>query len=374
MRVLLFGTIFLIIFSLLCLYISKRFINKLDLKPKYKKYLNYFLVLNLLGVLGYIVFRRYPIIPNEIYFLLSVPIGIIFLLFSTSVIYDILKYLINHSSKDIKRREFFKKSLDITALLAATSINAKAMYNARHIQIEEVKIKIKNLKESYSLVQISDVHIGGLVDKEFIASLVKKINLLKADVVVITGDLVDTNLKYAKAALEELENLKSTYGTYFIVGNHEYFHGIENIIQAMKSLNIKVLENENIYIGKENSGFYLAGVYDRFGERYGEYKPDIKKALENTEAFPTILLAHQPKFIEEIPSTSNIDLILCGHTHGGQIMPFNLLVKLQQPYISGLYQHNETTQVYVNKGTGFWGPPMRLGASSEITYINLISN
>nr|WP_228135663.1 hypothetical protein [Halarcobacter anaerophilus] len=104
------------------------------------------------------------------------------------------------------------------------------------------------------------------------------------------------------------------------------------------------------------------------GYRVDDFKPDIKKALKNTQDFPLILLAHQPKFIEEVKTA---DLVLSGHTHGGQIFPFNYLVKLQQPYIKGLHKHNEKTQIYVNKGTGFWGPPMRLGASSEITLINL---
>jgi predicted MPP superfamily phosphohydrolase len=136
-------------------------------------------------------------------------------------------------------------------------------------------------------------------------------------------------------------------------------------------LGIKTLENENVYIGTSNEGFNLAGVYDRFGHRYGSFKPDLQSALKNKKDSPTILLAHQPKYIEEVANTSELDLILCGHTHGGQIFPFNFLVKLQQPYVRGLNQHTNKTQVYVNKGTGFWGPPMRLGASSEITLLKL---
>ncbi|WP_309109281.1 metallophosphoesterase [Arcobacter sp. CECT 8985] len=326
-----------------------------------------------MGVFAYLLFRRYPLIPNDIYFLLSIPIGLIFLLFSTAIIYDISLIFINKGVKDLSRRHFLKKSLDFSALAVAGGINAKAMYNAKHTMLEEVSIKIKKLKQKYNVVQISDIHIGGLIDKEFISSMVKKINLLNPDAILITGDLVDTNLKFAKPALEELKKLNSKYGTYFIVGNHEYFHGVDKIISYIKTLDIKVLENNNTYIGDENQGFNLAGVYDRFGDKFGSYKPDINKALNHINSnSPTVLLAHQPKYIEDLKDTSKIDLILSGHTHGGQIVPFNLLVKLQQPYIKGLHQHNKTTQIYVNKGTGFWGPPMRLGASSEITHINLI--
>lgn len=266
------------------------------------------------------------------------------------------------------RRKFFKKSLDVSALSLAAAVNVKAMYNARTVELEKVDVKIDNLKTPYKIVQLSDIHIGGLIDKKFIASIVNRVNNLKPDIVVITGDLVDTNIKYAKEALDELKNLKSKYGNYFIVGNHEYFHGVKSIIDYVNSLNIKTLENENIYIGEKEKGFYLAGVYDIMGYRVDSYMPDLKKALEGTNNSPTVLLAHQPKFIEEV---ENADLILSGHTHGGQIFPFNFLVKLQQPYIKGLHKHNERTQIYVNKGTGFWGPPMRLGASSEITLINL---
>ncbi|WP_419771057.1 MAG: metallophosphoesterase [Candidatus Marinarcus sp.] len=314
--------------------------------------------------------RYYPVVPNTVYFLLSIPIGIIFLLFTTTLVYDFFSYTINKTVKDEPRRTFFKKSLDIASLVLATSVNAKAIYNARTINIEDVSIKINNLTKKYTLVQISDIHIGGLINTEFMASLIKKINHLTPDIVVITGDLIDTDMTYAKNAVDQLQNIQSKYGTYFIVGNHEYFHDVGKIISYVKTLGIKVLENESVYIGEASKGFNLCGVYDIFGYRTKEYVPDINKALENIdENSPTLLLAHQPKYIYEVPSS--IDLVLSGHTHGGQIVPFNLLVRLVQPYIKGLHQHNETTQIYVNKGTGFWGPPMRLGASSEVTHITL---
>nr|WP_237940064.1 metallophosphoesterase [Aliarcobacter butzleri] len=315
--------------------------------------------------------RYFPVVPNWLYFLLSLPIGMIFLTFIITLLHEIISFGISKTKYTKNRREFFKKGLDIGVISAVIATNVKAIDNARHVELEVVDVKINNLLKPYIIVQISDIHIGGLITKNFIKSMVDKINLLNADIVVITGDLVDTKLEFARPALDELKNLQSKYGTYFIVGNHEYFHGVKPIIDYVNSLGIKTLENENVYIGEKDEGFYLAGVYDRFGFRYGSYIPDINKALENCENNPTILLAHQPKYINEIKDTKNIDLILCGHTHGGQIFPFNFLVKLEQPYVKGLHQHNDTTQVYVNKGTGFWGPPMRLGASSEITILRL---
>ena len=373
MNFIIFFSVFTIVFAFQTLIIKKRLINKLDFNYKTKKYLSLILYITFFGVLIYPMARYYPLVPNWLYLLLSLPIGVIFLTFIITLLHEIISFGFSKTSFKKNRREFFKKGLDIGAISVVIATNAKAIDNARDIELEVVDVKINNLTQPYSIVQLSDIHIGGLIDKEFINSLVKKVNILNPDVIVITGDLVDTKLAFAKAALDELKNLNSKFGTYFIVGNHEYFHGVKPIIDYVNSLGIKTLENENVYIGPKDNGFYLCGVYDRFGNRYGAYKPDINKALENTNTHPTVLLAHQPKFIEEIENTVGIDLILCGHTHGGQIFPFNFLVKLQQPYVRGLNTHNEFTQVYINKGTGFWGPPMRLGASSEITFLKLSS-
>ena len=370
MKFILFYLTYTAVFAFQTYIIKKRLINKLDLNYKTKKYLSILLYLTFFGVLLYPLARYNPIVPNWFYFLLSLPIGVIFLTFIITLFHEIISFGFSKTKYTKNRREFFKKSLDIGVISAILATNAKAIDNARDIELEIVEVKIKDLKQPYTVIQLSDIHIGGLITKSFISNLVKKVNILNPDVVVITGDLVDTKLEYAKPALDELKNITSKYGTYFIVGNHEYFHGVEPIIDYVNSLNIKTLENENVYIGEKDKGFYLAGVYDRFGEKYGAYKPDINKALENSKNEPTILLAHQPKYIEEI-DTKKIDLVLCGHTHGGQIFPFNFLVRLQQPYVKGLHQHNNTTQIYVNKGTGFWGPPMRLGASSEITILKL---
>ena len=371
MNFILFISIFIIVFAFQTLIIKKRLINKLDFNYKTKKYLSLILYITFLGVILYPMARYFPVVPNWLYFALSLPIGVIFLTFIITLLHEIISFGINKTPFKKNRREFFKKGLDIGAISFVVATNAKAIDNARNIELELVDVKINNLALPYTIIQISDIHIGGLINKEFIKKLVDRINILNGDIVVITGDLVDTKLEFAEPALNELKNIKSKYGTYFIVGNHEYFHGVKPIIDYVNSLGIRTLENENVYIGEKNKGFNLCGVYDIFGFRYGAYEPDINIALQNIENSPTILLAHQPKYITQIEDTTKIDLALCGHTHGGQIFPFNFLVKLEQPYVKGLHQHNEFTQVYVNKGTGFWGPPMRLGASSEITILKL---
>ncbi|MBN2816127.1 MAG: metallophosphoesterase [Campylobacterales bacterium] len=366
----LFFVAFLGVFILLNMYISKRFIEHLTLSNKSKLYFRIFLIVNLLGIVGYVLGRYYVDIPNWLYFLFSIPIGVLFLLFCTAIIYDISRLSLNTLPLSQTRRNFFKRTLDISSLTIASGISAKAMLEARFIEIENVDIFINKLKKEYTLVQLSDVHIGGLIDKEFIEEMVERVNKLQADLVVITGDLVDMDITKIKEPLFALTQLQSKYGTYFIPGNHEYFHNLPEIINELKRLGIIVLENNNLYIGDKDEGFNLAGVYDIFGYRAGHHFPELKDALKGVKNAPTILLAHQPKYIEEVDR--GVDLILSGHTHGGQLYPFKFLVGLQQPYISGLHQHNEDLQIYVSKGTGFWGPPMRLGASSEITFIRLL--
>ena len=368
MNPLLFTVALLGVFSLLIMYIKKRFIAHLHLHEKTKKLFTYFLYLNLVGILFYALGRYFISFPDWLYFLLSLPIGVLFLFFCTTVLYDIFRVVLVRVPLSDERRNFFKRSLDLSSVVVATSITAKAINDARHIELEKVEIKIKNLKKSYKILQLSDIHIGGIINKSFMQNIVSRVNACKPDLVVITGDLVDTDVDKAKDALAELKNLNSKFGTFFIVGNHEYFHNIEKIIKRVKELDIRVLENENLYIGDEDEGFNLVGVYDLFGYRTETFMPNITQALRGKkEDSPTILLAHQPKFIQEVPK--GVDLMLSGHTHGGQLFPFQALVKLQQGYVSGLHQHNSELQIYVNKGTGFWGPPMRLGASAEITEI-----
>lgn len=364
-----FSLVFLTLFALISIYIYKRFVQKLYLGDKAKKSFSYLLILNYGGIVGYMLARYFIDIPNLLYFLFSLPIGVIFLLFCTTLFYEISAFAISKTPVSQSKRELFKKSLDISSLAAAFGVEAKSIYNAKVIEIEKVDIKLRNLKKSYKIAQISDTHIGGIIDRGFVQEIVQKTNNLNPDLVVITGDLIDVKISSAKEAIDELKNLKSTFGTYYILGNHEYFHDPKEIIEYVKRIDIRVLENESVII---NDDFYLCGVYDIFGYRAKELLPDLNKALEKTsDDKATILLAHQPKFVEYI--YGGVDLMLSGHTHGGQIYPFRFLVALQQPYTNGLHRHGDKMQVYVNRGAGFWGPPMRLGSSSEISDITIFS-
>ena len=205
MSFIIFFSVFTIVFAFQTLIIKMRLINKLDFTYKTKKYLSLILYITFLGVILYPMARYFPVVPNWLYFVLSLPIGVIFLTFIITIFHEIISFGINKTSFKNNRREFFKKSLDIGAISVVIATNAKAIDNARDIELEVVDVKINNLKQPYSIVQLSDIHIGGLIDKEFINSLVKKVNILNPDVIVITGDLVDTKLAFAKAALDELK-------------------------------------------------------------------------------------------------------------------------------------------------------------------------
>lgn len=234
--------------------------------------------------------------------------------------------------------------------------------------MKEPVVNVVELKTfDFSIVQISDLHIGGLIDRDFVKASVEKINALKPDIVCITGDLVDTALDGIKETILELTHINSKHGIYYILGNHEYFHDPLKIIDFIQTTNINLLLNENIQIDALKVN--IVGVTDHIGYRTNLLLPDIQKAFKGTNTkYKTILLAHQPRFIEEL-GTYRPELILSGHTHGGQVWPFEYLVRLQQPYIKGLHTLPNGSQIYVNSGIGFWGPPMRLNSQAEIAYI-----
>lgn len=341
--------------------------------------LKYFIVFNFLGVVLYFTARYFMDFPQSLYFLVSLSIGVSFVLFVVMLLYQCLSLLLKFISAlfpkfSKERRGFFQNALNITSGIFALGYLGAGLIEGRlQPRIESLRIPLKNFKGRISAVQISDLHIGGLIEENVVRGIVQQINALNPDFIVLTGDIVDAEISRVSKAIEEISKLKAPLGIYFVLGNHEYFHGIEPLMKALKTLNIVVLENACVQIQKGESRLNLAGVYDLFGRRIGALEPNLDKALEKRNPnYPLVLLAHQPKFALEVEESHNVDLILSGHTHGGQIFPFRFLVKLEQPYLAGLYQHSKTTQIYVNRGTGFWGPPMRILARAEISHFEFV--
>ncbi|MBX3190390.1 MAG: metallophosphoesterase [Labilithrix sp.] len=235
------------------------------------------------------------------------------------------------------------------------------------VAVNRVRVAIDRLgKKSagYRIVQISDVHVGPTIGKAFIEHVVARINALSPDLVAITGDLVDGSVEALAEHVAPLAKLKARDGVFFVTGNHEYYSGADEWIAQLGKLGVRVLSNEHVRIGGDE-GFDLAGIDDPTSRA-----SDLRKALAGRDASrPVVLLAHQPKAIE-LADALGVDLQLSGHTHGGQMFPWNFFVRLQQPFVAGLHKLARA-QIYVSRGTGYWGPPMRVGAPAEITEIEL---
>lgn len=364
----LFPLLLILFFAAVHYLAHSRVVSHLHITHRTRKALRYLLILNMAGIVGYLASRYLLSTPHYLYFALSLSIGIGFLLFFGTLIYEFLRIVQRMIPFDPSKRAFFKRSSDLGFLaLGSGYIASGVAEGAKDPVVQFVDVKQNRFGgKSYRIVQISDMHIGGLIDRAFVNRSVETINALDADLVAITGDLTDAHIDTIRDAVEELGGLKSHYGTYYIVGNHEYFHDLESTIRYLKTLGITVLENSSLPI---NDDFHIAGVYDLFGYRAGIYEPDIAKAMGHIPAdVPTLLLAHQPKYIEHLAGFKP-SLILSGHTHGGQIWPFEYLVSLAQPFVKGLHALGPGRHIYVNSGIGFWGPPMRLGSQAEITCI-----
>ena len=276
-----------------------------------------------------------------------------------------------------ERRQALARLVAGAAALAAGSLGFWSLRSALgRVQLRRVEVTLGRLPKSLSgtrIVQISDVHVGPTIHRSFMEMIVRECNALNPDLVVITGDLVDGSVEELTEHVAPLADLRAKYGVFFVTGNHEYYSGADAWCTELTRLGLRVLRNERVSIGDDAASFDLAGVDDHSAKRFGGgHGEDLPKALHGRDPLrELVLLAHQPRTILEA-QTHAVGLQLSGHTHGGQIWPWTYLVRLQQPVVAGLARFGESL-VYVSCGTGYWGPPMRLGAPSEITELTLRS-
>ncbi len=262
----------------------------------------------------------------------------------------------------------------LCVLAGGCMIGAVAILSARlPANVRTVPVKLSRWPvelSGYTVVQLSDIHVGGTVGRGFVERIVQRVNRLDPDMIVITGDLVDGSVEELAPLVAPLASLHARDGVWFATGNHEYYSGADAWLDHLRSMGIRVLRNERVPI-RGDAGFDLAGTDDYSAHGFGHgHGQDIPRALAGRDPDrPVILLAHQPRSFPEA-AAQGVDLQLSGHTHGGQIYPFHYLTRLVQPYLSGLHRRGASA-VYVSRGTGYWGPPMRLGAPAEITKIVL---
>jgi predicted MPP superfamily phosphohydrolase len=267
-------------------------------------------------------------------------------------------------------------SAQLTLVLAFLMTLTGFISARRRPGIVEVRIPVLGLPQAlhgFSIAQISDVHVGPTIKRGFVERIVRRVNALNADMIAVTGDLVDGSVQQLSAHTAPLAGLTARHGTYFVTGNHEYYSGERAWTDEIRRLGMRVLKNEHVVLEHDGTSLVLAGVTDYSAHHFDPaQRSDPAAALRGApaDAGAKILLAHQPSSASAA-AQAGFDVQISGHTHGGQFWPWNLFVHLFQPFTSGLHRL-KNLWIYVSRGTGYWGPPNRFGVPSEITRIRLV--
>ncbi len=279
---------------------------------------------------------------------------------------------------DPGRRALFGEALRIGILGGSSAlVLAGAAEAAKVARVVEVDVPIEGLPPALHglrIAQLSDIHVGPTIKASYLRALVEKTNAQEPDIVVVTGDLVDGSVRLLRDHTAPLAELKASLGRFFVTGNHEYYSGVEEWMAEVERLGLKVLHNESVRVERDGASLAMCGVPDMHGDRFlPSHAPDYSAAMAGTEdADVRVLLAHQPLQVRGLAETSvQPELQLSGHTHGGQYFPFTLLIKAAQPYNVGMHRVGKTW-LYVNPGSGYWGPPVRVGQPAEITLLRLV--
>jgi predicted MPP superfamily phosphohydrolase len=300
-------------------------------------------------------------------------------LFSTLLLLTLLRELVlaGAALSGAGGAELFNWSALAVPLLAifATLVG---LVNARRVaRVVEVEVPIAGLPaglHGFTIAQISDVHVGPTIKRGYLQAIVDRVNTLGADLIAVTGDLVDGSVRELAVHTAPLAGLKARHGAFFVTGNHEYYSNAHAWIAEVRRLGLTVLMNQHVMLDHEGSKVLVAGVTDYSAHYFdASHRSDPHAALAGQpgDVGAKLLLAHQPRSAQAA-ADAGFDLQLSGHTHGGQFFPWNFFVQLQQPYTAGLNRLRDLW-VYVSRGTGYWGPPKRLWAPSEITRLRLVA-
>ncbi len=278
---------------------------------------------------------------------------------------------------DPSRRQFLARATGGAAAAVAGASVAGGMLSARGehdiVDVEVHLAKLPRELDGFTIVQLSDLHAGMTIGREFVERVVARANALAPDLIALTGDLIDGKVEDLRDDVAPLAELRAPHGVFAVTGNHEYYAGVEPWLVEITRLGARYLRNERVTITRGGASFDLLGVDDWSGRDYPGHGEDLPKALAGRDpSLATVLLAHQPRQVHSA-AFHGIDLQLSGHTHGGQIWPWHYIVRIQQDgMLAGRYQLHGT-QLYVTRGCGYWGPPVRLLAPLEITRVILRS-
>ena len=265
----------------------------------------------------------------------------------------------------------------VAVLVTVVALLAWGHHEAMRVpRVREVDVPMPRLGpglDGLRVVMITDTHYGPINRAQWSAAVIDRVNDLHADVVCHVGDVADGTVAVRLEQAAPLERVRATSARVYVTGNHEYFSEAQGWLDYFQRIGWDVLHNKHITVVRGGDTLVIAGVDDRTARASGleGHGADLGAALAGADPqLPVLLLAHQPK---QIPAAveAGVDLQISGHTHGGQIWPFNFLVRLDQPVVAGLSRHGDRTQLYTSRGTGFWGPPFRVFAPSEITVLTL---
>lgn len=271
----------------------------------------------------------------------------------------------------------FRSDSALAVPILAALFTLVGFVNARRrARVRRVDVPIAGLPaplHGFSIAQISDIHVGATIKRDYLDGIVDAVNDLEADMIAVTGDLVDGSVTQLAPHTAPLSRLAARHGAFFVTGNHEYYSGAHAWVSEVRRLGLSVLMNEHVVLQHEGAAVVVAGVTDYSAGHFDPaHRSDPAAAIAGapSDAGVRLLLAHQPRSAFAA-APAGFDLQLSGHTHGGQFFPWIFLVRLQQPFTAGLHRLGKLW-IYISRGTGYWGPPKRLGAPSEITYLRLV--
>jgi predicted MPP superfamily phosphohydrolase len=274
--------------------------------------------------------------------------------------------------------EFLSRNIVIGMVTASAAIVSVGLLEIlRGPRLKEIELPVKGLPPTLNglrIVQVSDLHVGPTIRRAFVREVVERCNDLSADLVLVTGDIADARASSIVEDLAPLAELKAKHGVFYVTGNHEYYWDVDGLVKLATSLGLQALMNENRVVKVGDAKILVAGITDPMGFMAGgRHRPDLARALTQAESTDfKILLSHRPDPFAEAEK-AGVDLQFSGHTHGGQFFPFSLLIPLAHKHYRGLSRHG-SLWIYVNPGTGYWGPPNRFGVPPEITLLSLVQS